>query len=139
MVAAACLPLALLSDRAFDIDEPLFLWLAEQITREPLDFFGFEVNWYGTSQPMYAVTRNPPLVGYAIAAAAAVVGWSERALHGVFLLPAAAAALGSLSIARRLAPNPPLALTLRPRLLVWKSTFLSVPAIRLKVLPQALL
>jgi 4-amino-4-deoxy-L-arabinose transferase-like glycosyltransferase len=110
VVAAACLPLALLSDRAFDIDEPLFLWLAEQITREPLDFFGFEVNWYGTSQPMYAVTRNPPLVGYAIAAAAAVVGWSERALHGVFLLPAAAAALGSLSIARRLAPNPPLAL-----------------------------
>jgi 4-amino-4-deoxy-L-arabinose transferase-like glycosyltransferase len=97
----AVLPLLWLSDRAFNIDEPLFLWLAEQIQREPLDFFGFAVNWYGSEQPMFAVTRNPPLTGYAIAAAASVVGWSERALHIVFALPAAVAAIATWALARR--------------------------------------
>lgn len=102
VLAAVLLPLLALSDRAFNIDEPLFLWLAEQIRREPLDFFGFGVNWYGTEQPMYAVTRNPPLTGYAIAAIAAVAGWSERALHVAFALPAAGAGLATWGLARRL-------------------------------------
>jgi hypothetical protein len=33
------------------IDDPLFIWTAQQIQRHPLDFFGFSVNWYGTSAP----------------------------------------------------------------------------------------
>jgi len=118
--AAACIPLAALSDRAFNIDEPLFLWLAEQISREPTDFFGFDVNWYGSAQPMYAVTRNPPLVGYAIAAAAALVGWSERALHLVFLVPAGGAAAGTLWIGRRTTTRPLLAVLVA----LWTPVFL---------------
>jgi len=102
VLAAVLLPLLALSDRAFNIDEPLFLWLAEQIRLEPFDFFGFAVNWYGTEQPIYAVTRNPPLTGYAIAAVAGVAGWSERALHVAFVLPAAVAGLATWGLARRL-------------------------------------
>ena len=101
VIAAVVAPLLLLSDRAFNIDEPLFLWLAEQIQRDPVDFFGFEVNWYGTEQPMVAVTRNPPLVGYAISAASALGGGGERLLHLVFLVPAVAAAVATWVLARR--------------------------------------
>ncbi|MEZ4218142.1 MAG: glycosyltransferase family 39 protein [Myxococcota bacterium] len=108
-VALATAPLLALSDRAFNIDEPLFVWLAEQIARAPFDFFGFDVNWYGTAQPMYAVTRNPPATGYAIALASLVAGASERALHIAFAVPAAFCALATCALARRLAGAPLLA------------------------------
>lgn len=98
--------LSLFLGKAFTIDDPLFLWLAEHVQEDPLDFFGFEVNWYGTSMPMHEVTKNPPLMGYLIAAAASVVGWGEFALHLVFLLPAAAAAAATYLLARRLCSRP---------------------------------
>jgi len=100
----AIVPLVAFSDRAFNIDEPLFIWLAEHIARpatSPLDFFGFDINWYGSDQPMYAVTRNPPLLGYAIAGVASVVGWSERALHLAFTVPSAICVLVTFQLARR--------------------------------------
>jgi len=106
VLAAVLLPLLLLSDRALNVDEPLFVWLAQQIQREPLDFFGFAVNWYGSEQPMYAVTRNPPLLGYGLALAGSMFGWSERALHLVFTLPACAAAAATWWLARRLTREP---------------------------------
>src|SRR5215475_8135491 len=37
--------LAVFLDKAFHIDDPLFLWTARQITAAPGDFFGFELNW----------------------------------------------------------------------------------------------
>lgn len=102
-IAIATFPLLALSDRAFNIDEPLFLWLGEQIVRAPFDFFGFDVNWYGTAQPMYAVTRNPPAAGYAVALVSLLAGSSERALHFAFAIPAAITALATAALARRLA------------------------------------
>jgi len=103
---ATLLALAPFSARAFNIDESLFLWTAEQIQREPLDFYGFEVNWYGESEPMHAVTKNPPLASYFIAAVAALLGWSEVALHIAFLVPALAAATGTYFLARRWCAHP---------------------------------
>lgn len=100
----AIVPLVAFSDRAFNIDEPLFIWLAEHIARpatSPLDFFGFDINWYGSDQPMYAVTRNPPLMGYAIAGVASIVGWSERALHLAFAIPSAICVLVTFQLAER--------------------------------------
>jgi 4-amino-4-deoxy-L-arabinose transferase-like glycosyltransferase len=98
--------LAAFLDKAFSIDDPLFLWLARHLQSRPLDFFGFDVNWYGASMPMYQVTKNPPLGGYYLAGAAAIVGWSERALHAAFLLPAAGAAAATYLLARRLCTTP---------------------------------
>jgi 4-amino-4-deoxy-L-arabinose transferase-like glycosyltransferase len=98
--------LALFLDKAYTIDDPLFLWLARQIQTNPLDFFAFEVNWYGTAVPMVEVTKNPPLGGYYIAVAAALVGFGERALHAAFLLPAAAASVATYALARRLCGRP---------------------------------
>lgn len=92
--------------KAFHIDDPLFLKAAQQIRSNPLDFYGFRVNWYGTEQPMWEVTKNPPLGSFFIALAAGVAGWSEVALHLAFLLPAVAAALGTLALARRFCVYP---------------------------------
>lgn len=39
--------------KAFHIDDPIFLWTAEQISVSSADFFGFDVNWYGFIQPMH--------------------------------------------------------------------------------------
>jgi len=87
--------------KAFHVDDPLFLWLARRVSTHPWDPFAFDVNWYGATAPMGQVTQNPPLGGYMIAAAAAAFGWSERALHGAFLLPAVVAIVATGRLARR--------------------------------------
>ena len=93
-------------DKAFHIDDPLFLWMAQQISKHPLDPYGFDVNWTSFPQPMWMVMQNPPFCSYFIAAAAAISGWSEVGLHLALILPAVAAVLGTYVIARRLCPNP---------------------------------
>jgi 4-amino-4-deoxy-L-arabinose transferase-like glycosyltransferase len=92
--------------KAFHMDDPLFLEAARQIRSNPLDFYGFRVNWYGTEQPMWEVTKNPPLGSFFLALASSLGGWSEIVLHLAFLLPAAAAALGTLALARRFSAQP---------------------------------
>lgn len=97
---------ALFLDKAFTVDDTLFLSLARHVQDHPLDFFGFEVNWYGTASPMHEVTMNPPLAGHFSAAAAALVGWDEISLHGAFLLPAGLVILGTFMLARRFCSRP---------------------------------
>jgi 4-amino-4-deoxy-L-arabinose transferase-like glycosyltransferase len=92
--------------KAFCIDDPLFLWGGRQIQSHPFDFFGFDVNWEGYAEPMYANTKNPPLGCYFIALAATLLGWSEPALHGAFLLPAIGAIWGTWYVARSLCRQP---------------------------------
>ncbi|MCH7599004.1 MAG: glycosyltransferase family 39 protein [Myxococcales bacterium] len=95
--------------KAFHIDDPIFLWTAEQISASPTDFFGFDVNWYGFIEPMYAVNKNPPLVSYYLALVAAFAGWSEFSLHLGMLLPTLALALGIYRLAERFCDEPFLA------------------------------
>jgi 4-amino-4-deoxy-L-arabinose transferase-like glycosyltransferase len=95
--------------RAFHVDDPLFIWAARHIQQDPLDPYGFTVNWYGTSAAMSEVTKNPPLASYYIAAVASVLGWSELALHGAFLIPALAVAIGTYVLSTRFCRSPLLA------------------------------
>ena len=95
--------------KPFNMDDPLFIWTARQIQAHPCNPYGFDVNWYGTSAPMWSVTENPPLAGYYMAGAAALLGWSETALHLAFLLPALAVVLGTHRLARRFCDRPMLA------------------------------
>jgi 4-amino-4-deoxy-L-arabinose transferase-like glycosyltransferase len=97
------------SGKPFNIDDTLFVYEARQIAQHPLDPFGFKVNWYLDAIPMAYETRNPPLASYYSAAAAIFVGWSERALHLAFLLPALATIWGTYRLARRLTDSPLLA------------------------------
>ena len=107
--AAVLGALALFAGKAFTMDDTLFLKLADHVTRHPLDFFGFDVNWYGSPLPMHEVTKNPPLVGYYIAAVRALLGTSEIALHLAFLVPAGAVVVCTYRLAARLCESPLLA------------------------------
>lgn len=95
--------------KPFNVDDPLFLWAARQIQAHPGDPYGFDLNWYGFQSAMWDVTKNPPLACYYLAVAAAILGWSEVALHFAMLLPAVAAILGTYRLARRLCQRPVLA------------------------------
>lgn len=93
-------------NRAYDIDDPLFLWMAEQIRKHPFDPYGGIVHWSATAQPMWVAMQNPPLCAYYMAAVGSVAGFGEVAMHIAFFLPAIAAVLGTFALARRLCPSP---------------------------------
>jgi len=104
LLTAACLvPFA---GKAFFIDDTLFLRAAQQIQKHPLDFYGFSMNWYGYTTPMTVAFDNPPLTSYYIALMAWLLGWSERALHVAFLLPALAAVWGVFALAKHYCTRP---------------------------------
>jgi 4-amino-4-deoxy-L-arabinose transferase-like glycosyltransferase len=94
------------SGKAFHIDDPLFLWAAQQITKHPFNPYGFKVVWYTTQMSMAEVTKNPPLGAYFAALVGWMAGWSERAMHVGFLLPAVTLIIGTYHLARRFTQSP---------------------------------
>jgi hypothetical protein len=94
------------SGKAFHIDDPLFVWTAQQIAHHPFNPYGFRLVWYVTDVPMSAITKNPPLSSYYGALIGIVTGWSERAWHFGFLLPALALVLGTYHLAERFTASP---------------------------------
>src|ERR1051325_10735928 len=98
--------------KAFTMDDPLFLWAAQHIVESPGDPYGFNLNWYGRTQPMSFVMQNPPLTSYALALALEIVGWGEGALHFAFAFFAFAAVAGTWSLARGMTERPLLAAVL---------------------------
>lgn len=109
LILATLLCLLPFVGKAFNIDEPLFIWTARHIQSHPLDFYGFQINWYGTEMSAAEIIKNPPLASYYLALAATVAGWSEVSLHLAFLLPAVAAVLGTYKLAGELTEAPWLA------------------------------
>jgi 4-amino-4-deoxy-L-arabinose transferase-like glycosyltransferase len=69
------------SSSAFRIDEPNMLGLARQIAAEPLDPYGFEINWLGTSESAFNILSNPPLLPYWLAGWASIFGWTEMSIR----------------------------------------------------------
>ena len=72
-VTAALVPFL---NKAFHIDDSLFLWMAQQVSQHSTDPYGFSVNWYVSAKPMFSIMQNPPLNAYYIALAAKFLGWS---------------------------------------------------------------
>jgi 4-amino-4-deoxy-L-arabinose transferase-like glycosyltransferase len=106
LMVACLLPF---SGRAFHVDDTLFVLSARQITQHPLDPYGFSIVWNKSLEQMADVTKNPPLACYYGAIVGKVAGWSERAFHLAFLLPALALALGTYRLARHFTRLPLLA------------------------------
>lgn len=128
LVALTILCLLPFAGKAFHIDDPLFVWTAKNIQTNPLDPYGFDVNWYGTWMRMADVNKNPPIVSYYIAIVAAVFGWSEIALHLALLIPAVAVIAGTFLVAEQLCVRPALAglaALLTPVFLVSSTTVMS--------------
>lgn len=92
--------------KAFHIDDPLYLWTARQIQSNPLDFYGFTVNWYQNRMPMFAIMENPPLASYYIAIVSSIFGWAEITLHVAFLIPAVVAVIGTYYLAKEFCSTP---------------------------------
>lgn len=126
LVAVACLLPFL--NKAFHIDDPLFVWTAKHIVQHPADFYGFSLNWFNHAMRMADMSPNPPLVAYYLALGGLLLGWTEIAIHAAFIIPAAAAALGTFYLARRLCRRPTLATlaaVLTPGFLVSGTTVMS--------------
>jgi 4-amino-4-deoxy-L-arabinose transferase-like glycosyltransferase len=98
--------LAPFAGKAIHIDDPMYLWAARQIHNEPFNFYGFDVNWYGYETPMVEANKNPPLVSFYLAFSAALLGWSEWALHLAMLLPAMSIIVAVAFLARFLGASP---------------------------------
>jgi len=96
--------------KPFNIDDPLFIWTAQQIHAHPADPYGFKVNWYGTMEPMWWVTQNPPLAGYYLALAAGFfrLGVKSRCISP-FCSRRSRRFLGTHRLARRFCNSPMLA------------------------------
>jgi 4-amino-4-deoxy-L-arabinose transferase-like glycosyltransferase len=103
LVVAGLTPFA---NKPFHVDDTLFLRTAEQIQHHPIDFYGFKMNWYGSTRPMVENFDNPPLACYYLALVATFAGWGEVGLHLSFLLPALAAACGIFWLGRRHSAHP---------------------------------
>ena len=93
-------------NKPFNIDDPLFIWVAKHVQHNPFDFYGFDVNWYRSVQPMALVTKNPPLFAYYLASVGICFGWSEVAMHLAMLAPLIALALGTFRLAGQLDAKP---------------------------------
>src|SRR5215467_13597208 len=109
LAAATLICLLPFLDTAFQVDDPLFIWAAQQISRRPLDPYGFQLVWDTNLVRMSEVTKNPPLAAYYGALIGKLFGWSETALHLGFLLPAVALVLGTYRLARNFTRSPLLA------------------------------
>jgi len=92
--------------KPFNIDDPLFIWLAQHVQHHLANPFGFDVNWYGKVTPMWTVTENPPVAGYYYALFGGLLGWSEFSLHLAGLVAALAVVLGTHRLAQSLCKSP---------------------------------
>lgn len=122
LTVACLLPFA---NRAFHVDDPLFVWSAKQIVKSPGNPYGFDLIWDYTRVQMSDVTQNPPLAAYYLAAIGKVAGWEERPLHLGFLVVAVVLLLGTYRLAGRFTKFPllaALATLLTPGLLVSASS-----------------
>src|SRR5689334_15799338 len=81
--------------KAIHIDDSLFVWSAEHILKDAVKFYGFDVNWTGTSIPMSVENCNPPLQSYLLAGVVALFGTSEIAMHAVMVCVALATLAGT--------------------------------------------
>jgi Dolichyl-phosphate-mannose-protein mannosyltransferase len=88
------------TNKAFYVDDPLFVWAGKHIQTEPMNPYNFKVNWSDTDTMMSDVTKNPPIACYYIAGAAAFIGWHETGLHIAFMLPALLVICGTFLLAK---------------------------------------
>jgi len=102
VAALAVVPLLPFLDKAFSVDAPVFVAVAQQIVVAPFDPFGFEMFWDETSLAVSEFNRNPPLLSYWLAPWLALFGEREWVLHAAALPFPLVAALSFLGIGRRL-------------------------------------
>ncbi|MFP6582960.1 MAG: glycosyltransferase family 39 protein, partial [Candidatus Hydrogenedentota bacterium] len=114
LIVAAIIFLLLIPfvNKAYHLDDPFYLWTGQHILEEPLDFYGYDINWTGFTSSAAAENKNPPLVSYYMALVGLLVGWQEWTMHLAFMLPAIGVGLGGYLIATRFTQRPLLAIVI---------------------------
>jgi hypothetical protein len=93
VLALLVLVLAPFAKKPFHTDDPLFVWHGTSMAEAPLEPCRLSVNWFGATQPISEVMRNPPGLQCFVAALHRV-GWlGESALHWWLFVPALCLAL----------------------------------------------
>jgi len=132
LVVACLLPFC---GKPYHIDDPLFVWCAEQVLAHPADPYGSTVNWYGIDQAMDDVMWNPPLSCYYMAGWMLLGSTREWVLHLGFMLAAVAAVIATFRLSGRCCRTPwlsALLLLLSPGFTVSATTVMcDVPALAL--------
>lgn len=136
IVLAATLPFI---NKAFHIDDVLYLRVAEQILRTPWDPYGRTVDEYilwdakdGQPATLFDTDFNPPLWKYVLAAAIATLGREEWKLHLVSMAFVAMSAWGLYLLSHRLTGRPiwcVVMIILSPFFLPGQNLMLEVPVL----------
>ena len=92
--------------KAFHIDDPLYLWAAKQILKDPFDYYGVIVNKWGANEPLSDVMVIPPGYPFFLALAGLFFGIHEVPLHVAMALSASALGAGTYRVAARLCKHP---------------------------------
>lgn len=100
-------------NKAFHIDDVLYLRIADQIVRTPLDPYGYReqtpILWDsldGTPATLFETDFNPPLWKYALAGMTLLVGHVEWKLHLLPMLVVLLGAWGIYRVSRRITRRP---------------------------------
>ena len=97
---------------AFRIDEPYYLAIAQQIARDPVDPYGFRINWLGTPKLVSETFANPPLVPAWIAAWERFFPRNEYSTHVAMLFFGLLSVHGLVLLAKHYQLDPSLAVLL---------------------------
>ena len=128
--------------KAIHIDDTIYIYTARQILHEPLNPYGFQLNWLGTTAPALQGVGNPPFLPYYLSLLMALFGESELVLHGGLILFPMLAACSAYFLALRFTAHPlPVTLLLLlapPFFLGASSLMLDVPALSLFLTSTAL-
>lgn len=92
--------------KAYHIDDPPYLWIAQHIVHHPFDFYGFSINWYGYETPVYEINQNPPLVPYFLALSGYLWGWHEIPIHLSMMGITVALVIGIYQLATLMCKSP---------------------------------
>lgn len=93
-------------NKAFHVDDPVFLVVAKHLQSHPLAPYDLEYNWFGDPQSMWFVQQNPPLVSYLLAPLTWKGHQVEWIAHSAFGLLAYVLLLAAHAIARRFTQHP---------------------------------
>ena len=105
LVLSSILPFV---NKPFNVDDPFYLMMAEQIKTDPYHPYSFSINWSGESRDVWEKVEAtfPPLIPFFIAAAGGVFGESEAVLHLLFLIFPVAAVIAFYFLAKKFTEHP---------------------------------
>lgn len=87
--------------QAFHIDDPLNIYLARHLLKNPGNPYNFSLVYFGVEKQFFKIYANPPLNGYFLSLAIRFFGENERALHLSYMVFAVLSGLAMFLISVR--------------------------------------